>query len=179
VTLAVAGQWSCLVTADCPIDAEWLAIAGAVEIHVFRCPHRNGLNRFEPVVAAVASRLHGPGAHALTGLVTEAQHRLVPLANLVEAVLLHPWDVRHPNDLSRVTGIPTWRIRADCLGLGYRRVEHFLTDVRSLAVRVLVTHEGLPIRLARSQVGISDASNFRRQLARRSYDVTQDLNTGS
>jgi len=169
----LGGRWSCLVTADLPIDPEWFDVAVALRMRVFRCPARRGPDRFQPVIASLASQLRGLSADALATLVTDAHPALASLGTLVAAVLLHPWEVRHPRDLSRMTGILPRHIRAACLRLGYRRVEHFMTDVRSRAMDVLVTREGLPVHLARSQVGISDASNFRRQLARQSSAPAQ------
>ena len=88
---------------------------------------------------------------------------------LVATVLGHPWRIRDPVDLARTAGVLPESLRIRCEGLHLKRAEHFIILVRWLAFELLTNVERMSARRARLVVGISDPSNFRRQLRRVQY----------
>jgi hypothetical protein len=65
-------------------------------------------------------------------------------------------------------GVTRGALVAECRRAGVRRVEHFMTWVRSLSFELLVRGGARP-RIASMVVGIGDAANFKRQLSRAEY----------
>ncbi len=125
--------------------------------------------KYKPLAGAL-SRLVGSLNHEqLTAAVVEQNEWLKDCEDLVRAVLADAWRVRDPIDLTRLAGVLPGSLRARCEGLGLTRVEHFITLVRSLAFELLTGVERMSARRARLIVGISDPSNFRRQLRRVRY----------
>lgn len=72
-------------------------------------------------------------------------------------------------DLAFRAGIQRSVLRAQCARIGLQRVEHFITLVRWLAFEFLTGTREMSAGRARVVVGISDPSNFRRQLGRLGY----------
>ncbi len=102
-------------------------------------------------------------------LVVKQNPRLRDLEDLVGTVLRFSWQVRKPSDLAFRASIQHSILQARCISLGLKRVEHFITLVRWLAFGILTSIERMSARRARLVVGISDPSNFRRQLRRLAY----------
>ena len=166
ISVVLSNRWSSLVVGDAPIDPRWLQLAMDRNVEVFVCSPSKGVRCFNPIIGSIRGKYRCPDAQALVDLVVKAEPSLVVLARFVEGVVGHPWEVRYPKDLARVAGVGLAHLRMTCLRNGYRRIEHFITTVRSVAARVLVTNQAVPNHFAQYRVGIGDSSNFRRQLSR-------------
>jgi len=105
----------------------------------------------------------------LAQLLVARERWLESFADLVTVIFGAPWTIRDPCDLARATGTLEWVLRERCEAGGFRRVEHFITIVRRLGMELLTSVEHMRTSRARTMVGISDPSNFRRQLRRVGY----------
>lgn len=150
------------------IPVAWVefAILGSVELLTIE---PNSLKPFAPVAAAV-ERLRGRAPPPqVAGEVVMRNPCLRDLEDLVSTVLSFPWQIRQPRDLAFRAGIQRSVLRAQCARIGLQRVEHFITLVRWLAFEFLTGTREMSAGRARVVVGISDPSNFRRQLGRLGY----------
>ena len=158
-----------VVIGDKLIDPAWL-----IEIVQRRTPTVTVLERsargrskgFRPLLSRLMAKLAGPSVASLARLVLDRERLLEPVSSLVVAICTDPWVVRRPKDLGVAAGITLSRLRASCRSLGFVRVEHFIIAVRMVAAEVLVTERRLSPSAARRLVGISSATNARRQIQR-------------
>jgi hypothetical protein len=158
-----------LVDPQGAITFPWLEFArsDAVESVLGILPQ--GPEPYAPL-ATVLARLDGRlSQERLATLVLARNPQLAGVEDLVRPVLAYPWSLRRPRDLAASLRTPEPVLLRRCEAVGLTRVEHLLTLVRWLGFQVLITEEGLAIRRARLIVGISDPSNFRRQLRRLAY----------
>lgn len=142
------------------VDAGWLEYAGTAT--VVRCPPGD----VRPVVRSVREKLQTVPGSRIAALVLEREPSLRAVDDLVAAICTHPWQVRRPKDLSRLSHRTPGRVKLACRALGFSRVEHFILAVRIVALEQLASWAGLSLKTARWHVGILDPSNARRQLHR-------------
>ena len=147
-----------------PIPSAWLDPVRWPNVYPVHCECLNRSAGLQPLVTALAQHLAGPSPAEITALVIEKEPRLIELEPWIHATCADPWRVRHPRDLERATGTSLTRIKGALSRTPFRRVEHFLTFVRQVAYEQLVAGRHLPRCLAMQLTGISDRSNFRRQL---------------
>lgn len=157
-----------LVTGSTPATSDWLELVAERHPRIVRCATRQGETLLLPLMAAVATLAPDVGDGGAAYLLLDMMPNLLSVADLVNAISFNPWHIRHPRDLATVSNLPRREVRARCWELGFTRVEHFVTFVRLSLLLVLANRRGVPPTDARSQVGIADLSNFRRQLRRAS-----------
>jgi len=154
-----------LAVGGTPVDPGWIEVATRTSLRVFV----EGLDRqhgcWSDLAGAVCMELDSSPTPSLAALVLERYPEWETAAHMVSAICDHPWQIRHPRDLIRASPLTGPELRALCAGLGFARIEHFITLVRSAALGVLADSRVVGFA-AREIAGISDASNFRRQVRR-------------
>ena len=159
-----------LVSRSQSLPIPWVRFCRSRKVELLSVDVGNGSDRSYRLLTDVLGRLAGSLNHeSLSRELVRENPRLTAYEDLVCAVLRHPWHVREPVDLARTTGIFPEALKVRCEALHLRRVEHFITLVRWLGFELLTRVEGMSARHARLVVGISDPSNFRRQLGRVRY----------
>ncbi|NIP94970.1 MAG: hypothetical protein GWO24_16610, partial [Akkermansiaceae bacterium] len=84
------------------------------------------------------------GAGWLTDRVLDRLPQLKPLAKVVPLVLDHPWEIRHPRDLSEYANIAQAELKERSAEVGAARVEHLMTIIRWVAMEYLINTERFP-----------------------------------
>jgi hypothetical protein len=118
------------------------------------------------VLAHIEACLEAVSVDEIADAVIRADPTIAPMRALVRAVLRDPWSIRHPRDLQLHARLVTDQVANLCRAAGIRRMEHFITKVRALALEYLINTRRLPVRRARMLVGVRNSSNFRRQMRR-------------
>lgn len=153
-----------LVTGRHPVTPTWLDFAIQGGNRVVRCHCTT--DGYKSLITGLECDLRGPPFEQIAILVLEHEPRLTSLTGIVRVLLDHPWDARHPGQLASLAAIRLTTLRSACRSLGFRRVEHFMTAVRLIAVEQLVTRQRIPLPVARRLVGLADASNLLKQVRR-------------
>jgi hypothetical protein len=151
-----------LVTGDRRIDPEWIEVAVQSNARLVRWRHESP----RELITEIELAAHTISGMEIAQLVTEREPAFKGLEALVVSVCEHPWEVRHPKDLALASGFRFQRIRNMCQTRGFHRVEHFIVAVRMVALEGLIGPQRVPSGIAQMLVGISDATNARRQLRR-------------
>jgi multidrug efflux pump subunit AcrA (membrane-fusion protein) len=133
---------------------------------VVECDAAARRDGYASAVCALAGYLGGPTAEELATGVLKEEPQFRALSELVAAVCRSPGEIRHPADLARAAGLSRQVVAGLCGVVGYKRVEHFLCAVRVALHHCLVTHHRTSSSSAWTRAGVSDRSNFRRQVAR-------------
>jgi hypothetical protein len=126
----------------------------------------HGQEGFDAVASALLRRIEGPTGAEIAALVLAREPGLMEVAPLVRAVCERAWEVRHPRQLAAALGTRLPAIKRTLSGLGFQRVEHFMTYVRWVAFEQIMAAHRLRAPLASRLAGITDLSNLRRQLDR-------------
>jgi hypothetical protein len=156
----------------------WLVVEDGLGYSAFiqflRCPPAHVIsftpadreNGFPRLVGALSARLQRPSAESISDLVLSKEPVLRAVESLVWAICSQPEEIRRPRDLAIARGLRLATLKEQVAQLGFTRVEHFIVCVRVVAYEQIVTRLGLSRSVARRLVGITDASNHRRELAR-------------
>jgi membrane fusion protein (multidrug efflux system) len=148
------------------VDAAWLSMVAHPSVRVVQCDETARRDGYAPAVDALAGHLGGPTADELATCVLKEEPRFRGLSELVAAVCRGPGEIRRPADLARAAGVSERVVVGLCGAVGYKRVEHFLCAVRLALHHCLVTRHGKSSSSAWARAGVSDRSNFNRQVAR-------------
>ena len=148
------------------VDAGWLALIADGAAHLVQCDDGSRRNGYGVVTSALTAFLGGPAPDDLAKCVMGCEPAFKGLGDLVTAVCRDPAHVRKPADLARAARIDLDFVKRLCQAMGYRCVEHFLCAVRLAIHDCLVAHFGLHSSAGWARVGVTDRSNFQRQLAR-------------
>ena len=148
------------------VDAGWLALIADGAAHLVQCDDGSRRDGYGVVTSALAAFLGGPAPDDLARCVMGCEPAFNGLGDLVAAVCRDPVRIRIPTDLARAAGIDLDIVKRLCQARGYQRVEHFLCAVRLAIHDCLMARFGLHSCAAWTRVGVTDRSNFRRQLAR-------------
>lgn len=158
-----------LAARDQSLPLAWFAFHKSAQVELVTVgPGRDAAS--QGTLAAILSRLAGLHAPSrIAASVIASEPRLVGLEDLVVAIVSQPWQVRDPADLARAAGCVESSVRERCKLIGLKRTEHFVTLIRWLAFQIMTGKERMSVPRARRLLGISDPSNFRRQLSRARY----------
>ena len=151
------------------IPVEWVGFLRQPAVEVITVGNGASALRYGGISSIVARHRGDHASARAVELLLSKEEWLVSYADLVKVILAAPWTIRDPCDLARATGTPELVLRKRCEAAGFRRVEHFITLVRRLGLEALVGVDHMRASRARMVVGISDPSNFRRQLRRVDY----------
>jgi hypothetical protein len=150
-----------LVAGERTVSPSWLDV---VRWPGVKLTHSEG--GVDAVAAALLRRLVGPSGPEIAALVLAREPGLAEVAPLVRAVCERAWELRHPKQLAAALGTRLPAIKRTLAGLGFQRVEHFMTYVRWVAFEQIMAAHRLRAPLASRLAGITDLSNLRRQLNR-------------
>lgn len=153
-----------LVVAEARIGVGWLLLAREPRVQVVMCAAGGG-DDLALLASALLARFGAFTGGEIAEMVLSREPSLRAGEGLVRAVCGSPWEVRRPQDLARHARAPLGDVRRICRQLGFDRVEHFIVAVREVACAELA-RRGVGAKRARNQLGLSDSSNRRRQLAR-------------
>jgi hypothetical protein len=128
--------------------------------------HRDATGGFDAVATALLRRIVGPTGPEIAALVLAREPGLADVAPLVRVVCERAWEVRHPRQLAAALGTRLTTVKRTLAGLGFERVEHFMTYVRWVAFEQITSAHRLRPSHAGRLAGITDLSNLRRQLNR-------------
>jgi hypothetical protein len=153
-----------LISGTKPVAPHWLEFINRSGVTVLALRDQSkGLNS---VLAELHAAIEGPPGPDLAQHLIDAQPVLLQLGDLVRAVCTHPWRIRRPRDLAKLTSISLAQLRNLCVGAGFTRVEHFIVCIRALAYERLVVIHRMSRAAARLRVGFDDPSNMRRHFFR-------------
>jgi len=155
-----------LVTGEAPVHPAWVDLAARTSARVVSCGAVERAAGYGTVTEALLEEFARQTGRRLAHLVLEHEPVFQPVEPLVELICQHPWRVRRPKDLARLTGQKIDGLKRTLAHLGFHRVEHFIVCVRMVAFEQLLARQRLPIAVARRLVGIGDPTNARRQLKR-------------
>lgn len=154
------------------VSPAYLAAAQCARVRVIQAPPREP-GVLETLVASALLRwLEGPGPPEISQAIIQRESFLRPVAALVTRICEDPWGVRLPRDLAVTTMNTLGALRTQSRAVGFRRIEHFITVVRML-IYEQACRMGAPPGIARGLAGITDLSNWRRQLSRATVRVTR------
>jgi hypothetical protein len=120
----------------------------------------------DAVATALLRRIAGPSGTEIAALVLAREPGLVEVAPMVRVLCERAWEVRHPRQLAAALGTRLTTVKRTLVGLGFERVEHFMTYVRWVAFEQIMAAHRLRAPLASRLAGITDLSNLRRQMSR-------------
>jgi hypothetical protein len=126
----------------------------------------HGEGGVDAVATVLLRRIMGPSGSEIAALVLARERGLADVAQLVRAVCERAWEVRHPRQLAAALGTRLATVKRTLSGLGFQRVEHFMTYVRWVAFEQILAAHRLRPSLASRLAGITDLSNLKRQLSR-------------
>lgn len=156
-----------LVAGEKAVAPGWLGIALQSGVQLINCSREERSKGFKPLVTRLVGHLDGPSAVDLTASILRHEPRLASAEVMILSICASPWQVRRPVDLARATGWSVLLVKRMCRALGFTRIEHFITQVRMLALEAVVGGGSrVPLPLARNLVGITDPSNLRKQAKR-------------
>jgi len=150
-----------LVAGERPVSPGWQDAVGWPGV---KLTHSGG--GLDAVASALLRRIEGPTGPEIAALVLAREPGLAEVAPLVHAVCERAWEVRHPRQLAAALGTRLPAVKRTLSGLGFERVEHFMTYVRWVAFEQIMAAHRLRAPLASRLAGITDLSNLRRQLDR-------------
>src|SRR6266545_952210 len=148
------------------ISAEWLDAVRWPNVRFVHCDAMDCEVGVRPLADALVKRVSGPGADEILALVLAKEPSLGGLESLVRALCENPWRVRHPVQLAAAAGNSLLHVRRTLRQRGFHRVEHFITYVRWVIYEQLVVIRRLHSAVAEHLAGITDRSNWHRQLLR-------------
>jgi hypothetical protein len=152
-----------LIAGQRAVSPGWLE---AVRWPGVKLTHSDAAGGFDAVATALLRRIVGPSGPEIAALVLAREPGLAEVAPLVRAVCERAWEVRHPKQLAAALGTRLTTVKRTLAGLGFERVEHFMTYVRWVAFEQITSAHRLRPPHAGRLAGITDLSNLRRQLNR-------------
>lgn len=146
------------------VPARWLPVLDCPNAHraTLQMDEEDPYTALRSFLQGWASGVQPPD---LALMVTNADSRLGDLPSEVRLILEDPWGIRRPRDLAAAAGDTMQGLLARCRTVGFRRIEHFITMVRVIAIEQLC-QDGMPRCQACLLVGVADRANFRRQVQR-------------
>jgi hypothetical protein len=151
---------------DAPVSGQWLTLRGGERIEFVYCDREARHSGYGPAIAALARHLGAPADEELACAVLRRAPELAPVSTLVQALCRNPWAIRRPVELAATAGLTRRSVANELNHIGFRRIEHFVTTVRSLMLEVLREEFGSRGRAALLRAGVDDSSNHRRQVIR-------------
>jgi len=150
-----------LVAGERAVSPGWL---DAVRWPGVKLTHGEG--GVDAVATALLRRIAGPSGTEIAALVLAREPGLVEVAPMVRVLCERAWEVRHPRQLAAALATRLTTVKRTLVGLGFERVEHFMTYVRWVAFEQVMAAHRLRAPLASRLAGITDLSNLRRQMSR-------------
>ena len=150
-----------LVAGERAVSPGWL---DAVRWPGVKLTHGEG--GVDGVATALLRRIAGPSGTEIAALVLAREPGLVEVAPMVRVLCERAWEVRHPRQLAAALATRLTTVKRTLVGLGFERVEHFMTYVRWVAFEQIMAVHRLRAPLASRLAGITDLSNMRRQMSR-------------